>query len=551
MTAFDYIVVGAGSAGCVIANRLSADPSIQVALIEAGESDRAFPLNAKTSLPVGNIFLLSDPRYNWQYRMEGGPGTQDRELPCPRGKLLGGCSSVNGTVYIRGHASDYDDWAALGNTGWSYADVLPAYLRHEHRHGSASPLHGSQGELHVQRPKANHPLAHAFVAAATEAGHVRNDDFNGASQDGFGLYELNQHNGVRQSSSRAFLHPVLHRSNLTVLTDTRVERLLFSGSRAEGMTVLHRGERRALRASREVILAGGTISSAHLLLLSGIGPQPQLRQFGIPVIRELPGVGGNLQDHPTIFLAVEDPSGETYALSARSLPRVLLSPLSYLAQRRGMLASNAAEAGGFLRTLPELARPDVQMTLLVGLKDNARTIPRRHGYVLLVQLLRPLSRGSLELASADPLAAPRIRANFLEHTQDLETLVRGLQAARRIVASPALTRYSGHEIEPGPQVSTSGDIEAAIRRQVLTAYHPVGTCKMGPASDPFAVVDPQLRVHGIDGLRVADASIMPTIIGGNTSAPAMMIGERCAEFILRPAAQPATAPSSADSLAFA
>ncbi|MFA7394536.1 MAG: GMC family oxidoreductase N-terminal domain-containing protein [Pigmentiphaga sp.] len=490
-------------------------------------------------------------RYNWHYRMEGGPGTQDRELPCPRGKLLGGCSSVNGTVYIRGHASDYDDWAALGNAGWSYADVLPAYLRHERRHGAASPLHGDQGELHVQRPKANHALAHAFVAAATEAGHVRNDDFNGASQDGFGLYELNQRDGVRQSSSRAFLHPVLHRDNLTVLTDTRVERLLFSAARAEGVTVLQHGERRALRATREVILAGGTINSAHLLLLSGIGPQRQLRQFGIPVTRDLPGVGGNLQDHPTIFLAVEDPSGESYALSARSLPRVLLSPLSYLARRRGMLASNAAEAGGFLRTLPHLARPDIQMTLLVGLKDNARTIPRRHGYVLLVQLLRPLSRGSLELASADPLVAPRIQANFLEHAQDLETLARGLQAARRIVASPAMARYSGHEIEPGPQVSTSGDIEAAIRRQVLTAYHPVGTCKMGPASDPFAVVDPQLRVHGIDGLRVADASIMPTIIGGNTSAPAMMIGERCAEFILRPAAQPATAPSSADSLAFA
>lgn len=532
MTDFDYIIIGAGSAGCVIANRLSQDPSVKVALVEAGESDVSFPLNFKTSIPVGNIFLLSDARYNWQYTMEGGVGTGERVLACPRGKLLGGCSSVNGTVYIRGHASDYDEWEALGNPGWGYKSVLPAYIKQERYRGPSSPFHGTSGELPVGRPNGNHPLAKAFVEAAHEAGYNTNDDFNGASQDGFGLYELNQENGIRQSSSRAFLHPVLSRPNLSVITKTRAERLLFEGDRATGVQVSNEQGRQTLTARKEIILSGGAINSAQLLLLSGVGPASQLQQCDIPLVLDLPGVGENLQDHPTIFIASEDPSSRSYALSARSLPHVLISPLNYLLRRQGMLASNAAEAGGFIRTLSTLDRPDVQMTLLVGLKDNARTIPRKHGHVLLIQLLRPHSRGRITLTSSDPQAAPRIQANFLEHPEDLATLLRGFLAARNIIAAPSLRPYSSRELEPGSHLQGQAELEDMIRHQVLTAYHPVGTCKMGPSSDPLAVVDAELKVHGLQGLRVADASIMPTIIGGNTSAPAMMIGERCAGFIL-------------------
>ena len=517
----------------MLANRLSADPKRRVALIEAGPSDRRFPVNLKTSLPVGNIFLLPHARYNWQFQFQGSAGVDGRLLICPRGKLYGGSTSVNGSVYIRGDRRDYDEWAALGNPGWGWPEVLDAYRRHEDWRGPAAAWHGQGGELTVELPRSHNPLSHAFVEAAVQAGHRRSDDFNEPdAQDGYGLYRVNQRRGVRWSSSRAFLHPVLQRPNLRVFDEALVERITLQGGRATGVVLRQRGQALTLRAEQEVVLAGGAINSPQLLMLSGIGAPGHLQQHGIAVAHELPGVGQNLQDHPTVFVSRRNPSGESYALSPRAWPRMALAPWRYLVRRTGMLASNAAEAGGFLRTLPGLDRPDVQMTFLVGLKGNARTIPRDHGFMVLVQLLRPLSRGRLELASADPAAKPRLLPFFLDDARDADTLVRGLQAARRIFAASALAPFAGDEIEPGPGIDGDDALRAFVRRQVGTAYHPVGTCKMGPSSDPLAVVDHRLAVHGLQGLRVADASIMPTIVGGNTAAPATMIGERAADFIL-------------------
>ncbi|OSZ74668.1 GMC family oxidoreductase [Hydrogenophaga sp. IBVHS1] len=533
-TGFDYIIVGAGAAGCVLANRLSADPAVRVALVEAGPSDLSFPVNVKTTVPIGNVFLLPHERYNWQFSFRGGEGVNQRDIPCPRGRLFGGCTSVNGTVYIRGHQHDYDEWAALGNPGWGYDDVLPFYKHHENRAAGASRWHNRGGELDVQRLKHTNPLSHAFVSAAQQAGHARNDDFNGAQQDGFGLFELNQRDGRRLSSSRAFLHPVLGRPNLTVFADTLVERIRLRAGRAVGLTVVRAGERLELDAGTEVVVSAGAINSPQLLMLSGIGPAHMLRQPGLQVQHELPGVGANLQDHPTVSVAVSNPGAESYALSWRVAPRVALAPFQYLFGRTGMLSSNAAESGGFFRSLPGLDRPDLQYTFMIGMKENAKTMPRRHGVVLHVALLRPRTRGQVSLASANPADKPVLDARFLEDREDARTLVRGLKEARRILGMPAMAPYLGDELSPGASAVSDDRIEVYVRQATTTTYHPVGTCKMGPADDPMAVVDARLRVHGIEGLRVADASIMPNIIGGNTAAPSMMIGERAAHFLLSP-----------------
>lgn len=533
-TTFDYIIVGAGAAGCVLANRLSADPKCRVALLEAGPSDRHFPVSVKATLPIGNIFLLPHAKYNWQHLFSGGASVMNRDIPCPRGKMFGGSTSVNGTVYIRGHASDYDDWAAMGNSGWSYQDVLPVFKQHENYDRGASTLHGVGGELSVQRPVESNPLAHAFVEAGVQAGHAKNDDFNGEQQDGFGIFDLNQKDGVRWSSSRAFLHPVMHRSNLVIFENTLVERVLLQGHRAVGVSAQLQGKLTDLKAEQEVILCGGAINSPQLLMLSGIGRASELDAHGLTVHHALDGVGENLQDHPTVSLAMENPSAESYALSWRAAHKVIMAPLRYALGHRGMLASNAAEAGGFIRSMEGLSRPDVQYTFMVGLKDNPRTLPRRHGYFLHMAVLRPRTSGKISLRTSNPLDKPYLQPNFLEDAADVQTLIRAMREARRIVNMPALKKLSGLELSPGPGVTDDMALESFIRERVATTYHPVGTCKMGPSHDPMAVVNAQLQVHGIAGLRVADASIMPRVPGGNTSAPSMMIGERAAQFILHP-----------------
>ncbi|SEJ61248.1 Choline dehydrogenase [Sphingobium sp. AP50] len=534
--AFDYIVIGSGSAGSLMANRLSADPANRVALIEAGPSDRKWPVNIKTAMPVGNIFLLPHEKYNWKQSLSGNAAVHDRQINFPRGKLFGGCSAINGGVYIRGQKADYDAWADAGNGGWSYADVLPAFKAVENYAGPDKAWHGKGGELDVQKPKSWNPIASAIVDAAAQAGHHHNEDFAGERQDGFGRYDLNQRNGTRLSSARAFLHPALGRANLTVLDETMVRRILFDRGRAVGLEIEKNGARRTVSARREIILCAGATNSPQLLMLSGIGPQDHLKDMGIDLVHHLPGVGQHLQDHPTVHVAMENPSGESYAISAKALPRILASPLKYLANRTGMLASNVAECGGFLCT-DGSGRPDIQITFLVGLKIDARAIPRRHGYMALIQLLRPKSAGSVRLASNRPEDKPVIDPNFFADPYDMKTLIAGFREARRIFAQPALAAMTGAEIEPGAQYQSDAEIDAALRKIVNTAYHPTGTCKMGPDNDPMAVVDGRLRVRGVAGLRVVDASVMPEIISGNTSAPTMMIAERAARFILEDAHQ--------------
>jgi choline dehydrogenase-like flavoprotein len=532
---FDYIVIGSGSAGSLMANRLSADPANRVALIEAGPSDRKWPVNLKTAMPVGNIFLLPSDRYNWKQELRGNAAVGQRVINFPRGKLFGGSSAINGGVYIRGQREDYDGWAQAGNAGWSYDEVLPAFKAVENYAGADKPWHGKGGELDVQKPRTFNPIASAIVDAAEQAGHHRNDDFAGERKDGFGRYDLNQRDGTRLSSARAFLHPALKRPNLTVLDETMVRRILFDRGRAIGLEVEKDGTRRPLSARRDIVLCAGATNSPQLLMLSGIGPQDHLREMGIDLVHDLPGVGAHLQDHPTVHVAMENPSAESYAVSAKALPRVIASPFKYLFNRGGMLASNVAECGGFLCT-DGTGRPDIQITFLVGLKLDARAIPRRHGYMGLIQLLRPRSAGSVRLASNRPEDKPVIDPNFFADPYDMKTLIAGFREARRIFAQPALAPMTGAEIEPGVQYQTDAEIDGALRKIINTAYHPTGTCKMGPDGDPMAVVDGRLRVRGVSGLRVVDASVMPEIVSGNTSAPTMMIAERAARFILEDAA---------------
>ncbi len=522
----DYIVVGGGSSGAVIAARLSEDPSCRVALLEAGGKGDDWLIKA----PAALIVTVPGHAHNWAFETVPQKALNGRKGFQPRGKALGGSSAINAMIYIRGHRDDYNDWAAQGCEGWGFDDVLPYFRKSEGNATFQDQWHGAHGPLTVEYPQSDRPFARMFVEAAQQAGHHENPDFNGTEQEGVGLYQVTNRNGERMSAARAYLHPVMGlRPNLKVITGARATRILMEGKRAIGVEYRQGRETFTLRARREVILSGGAFNSPQLLMLSGIGDPAELQAQGLPVIHALPGVGKNLQDHIDFIFNARSPRTD---LAGVSLKGALAMPgefLRYARERRGLLATNHAEAGGFLKTSPALARPDIQLHFVLGMvTDHARKIALGHGFSCHVCLLRPQSRGTVGLESPDPLAAPRIDPNFLGVEADMETLVDGVEITKRIVEAPALKAITSDDSQFRGLTSREA-IRAAIRASADTIYHPVGTCKMG--RDPMAVVGPDLRVHGLEGLRVADASIMPSLIGGNTNAPAIMIGEKAADYI--------------------
>jgi choline dehydrogenase len=519
MGPFDFVLVGAGSAGCVLAARLTEDPSCRVLLLEAGGPDRAVHVR----VPAAFWKLFKGPA-DWHYMTEAQPHLAGRRLYWPRGKVLGGCSSLNAMIYVRGHPSDYDGWEALGNEGWGFADVLPYFKKSENQQRGASDYHGGGGPLDVADLRCVNPLSRAFLQACAESGIPANDDFNGPSQDGSGLYQVTQKGGLRASTASAFLRPALRRPNLTVVTSALATRVLFEGTRAVGVEYARGGALHRASAG-EVILCGGAVNSPHLLLLSGVGPADHLKRLNLSVVVDLPGVGQNLQDHPLAGVAFACTRTDTLD-RAESLRNIL----KFMFLRRGPLTSNVAEAGAFVRSEPGRPAPDLQLYFVPAYYiEHGFVRPTGCGFSLGVCVLRPHSRGEITLRSADPTTHPAIQPRYLEGPHDLELLVRGVHLLRTIAGAKAFDPFRGEEVLPGPRVRSDEDLARFVRERMETLYHPVGTCRMG--GDHLGVVDARLRVRGTEGLRVADASVMPTLAGGNTNAPVIMIAEKAADLI--------------------
>lgn len=524
-TRYDYVIVGGGSAGCVLANRLSADPARRVCLVEAGSHAERLVIK----LPAGFAAMLPLPWHNYAYETVPQPGLDGRRGYQPRGKVLGGSSSINAMVYVRGQVEDYEAWAAAGATGWSYADVLPYFIQSEDNARGADDFHGIGGPLHVGDPRSPSPMSHRFIEAVQAGGYPRNDDFNGAWQEGAGMYQLTQKHGERWSAARGFLQPAQARRNLTVLTETQTLRLLMSGDRAAGVEIAQHGHVRRLAADQGVVLCAGVFGTPQLLLLSGIGPADELSRHGISTRIALPGVGENLQDHIDYTLNYRSSSPDVYGLSIGSAWRLLRGIGEYRRERRGPYTTNFVEAAAFLGTNGIGKRPDVQLQFALGLiEDHARKLRLGRGYSCHVCVLRPRSRGRVGLRSADPREVPLIDPRFLSEEDDVQSLLRGFKLTREIMESPSFADVRGKDLYTAG-VHADAELIRILRRHSDSNYHPVGTCRMG--SDESAVVDPRLKLRGTRNVWIADASVMPALISGNTNATSIMIGERAADFI--------------------
>ena len=538
--AWDYIVAGAGSAGCVLAARLSQDPSVRVLLVEAGGSDATLLVQ----MPAAVGMAILSPRFNWRLRSQPEPGLDGRTIYQPRGRGLGGSSSINGMIYIRGHASDYDRWAAEeGCPGWSFGEVLPYFRRAEDHESRVDAWHDTGGPLHVRSGTRHlhNPLYDAFIAAGVAAGFPATADVNGEQQEGFGRFEMTVKGGRRWSTANAYLRPARRRSNLTVMTHAHVARVVIEGGRAAGVQVIRDGRLQMLSAEREVILCAGAIGSPAILLHSGIGPADDLGRLGIPVRTDLPGVGANLQDHLEVHVqqACTQPISLLRELSAH---RKLMTGIHWLLTRRGMGATNHYEAGAFVRSRREVPHPDLQVHFApIAYGDNAaeRKVIE-HGYRVHIGPLRPRSRGRLWLTGDDPTVPPAFRFNYLGHRQDIVDFRASVAIAREVFAQAPLAPFRGRELSPGEDVRSDDEVDAWVRARAESGYHPAGTCRMG--SDAAAVVDPQCRVQGVTGLRVVDAAIMPSIVSGNLNAPVIMMAEKAADMIAGKAPMPPRDP---------
>ncbi|MBU4433047.1 MAG: choline dehydrogenase [Alphaproteobacteria bacterium] len=548
---FDYIVIGAGSAGCVLAARLTEDPAIKVLLLEAGGKNTS--ILVKMPAGVGEL-IKAKGEQNWGFWTEEEPHLDNRKLWWPRGKGLGGSSAINGMVYIRGHARDYDQWRQMGLSGWSYSEVLPYFKRSETHHAGGDAYHGGQGPLHVSKGESASPFYPALIEAGRQAGYKTTRDFNGFQQEGFGPYDLTIRDGQRWSAAAAYLAAALSRPNLTCVTEARTTKILIEKGRAIGVNYVvgKGGEMRTAHADAEVLLSAGAVQSPQILQLSGVGAPDLLKKHGVAVVHEAKGVGANLQDHLDVCLSYTS-KNLVSAYSANKGLKKLGTGLSYMLMGKGLGRQQFLESGAFLKSRPDLDRPDLQIHgVLAIMQDHGKTLIEKDGFTLHVCQLRPESRGQVGLRSADPFDDPTILANYLAADEDRRALREGVRMAREVVAQAALDPYRDAEYAPGADVRGDADLDAWIRAKSETIYHPVGTCRMGVAGDAMAVVDDQLRVQGVAGLRVIDASVMPNLVGGNTNAPTIMIAERAADLLRgRTTLQPVDVPVFEDGRAVA